>query len=143
MKLQNLRQADELVDLAMEALVNAYPTESLSEDKIRKATLSLLDNNENLYHTIEVIDDEIVAFMIGHLHEGAFDTRTYATEITGYVKPKYRGGEIADRMRIDFENWAKEKDVDVINIITFSQLERPLRLRGYEAKEKLFYKELK
>lgn len=143
MKLQNLRQADELTDLAMTALANAIPKERLSENKIRHAILQLLDNPPNVYHYIEVKDDKIIAFMVGSLHEGLFDDRLYATEIAGYVQPEHRGGAIADSMRKDFEAWAAEKNADVVNIITFSQLERPLKLRGYQSIEKLFFKEIK
>lgn len=142
MKLQNLRQADELVDLAMEALANEIPAEHLSEEKVRKAVLQLLEAPDNLYHTIEMVNDKIVGFMVGVLHEGAFDNRTYATEISGYVKPEHRGRVIADKMREDFESWAKSKAADVVNIITFTALARPLQARGYASSQSVFYKEV-
>lgn len=142
MKLQNLRQADELVDLAMEALANEIPAEHLSEDKVRKAVLQLLEDTEGFYHTVEVIDDEIVGFMVGILHEGAFDERLYATEISGYVKPEHRGGAVADNMREDFEAWAKDSGASVVNIITFTSLARPMQTRGYSSSQSVFHKEL-
>lgn len=143
MKLQNLRQADELVDLAMTALAEGIPAEHLSEHKIRKGVLALLDNPANRYHYIEVINDEIVAFGFGYLHEGSFDDRLYATSLAAYIKPEHRAKDIFNTMRQDFEDWAITANADVVNIITFTALEKTLRPHGYIGEEKVFTKEMK
>lgn len=142
MRLQNLRQADELVDLAMEALADNIPSEQLSEEKIRKIALSLLENPDNLYHHIEVVDDEIVAFSLGYLHDGIFDNRTYATSTAAYIKPAHRGKGLFEKLCQEFESWATNKGADVVNIITFAPLKKILHPRGYQGKELVFVKEV-
>ncbi len=142
-KISNLRQADELVELAMVAFTeNDIPADKINEHKVRKVVLQLLEDNPQIFHYVEIIDDEIVAFSMGHLKEGAFDNRLYAVLATGYVKPKHRGFTIVDTMREEFEKWAKEHGADIISVAFPTSMQKPMRARGYEAQESLYVKDI-
>lgn len=142
MQLQNLRQAEELVELAVSALAAEKPARPISENKVRKAVISLLDYPPKVFHTIEVVDDKIVAFLIGTLEEGIFDDLIYATEIAGYVKPKHRGRVLADKMREEFEAWAGANGANIVDIVTFTVLDKSMRHRGYYSDRSVYYKEV-
>ncbi len=143
-KITNLRQVEELVELAKKAFIERGMSEAtLNESKIQKLALSLLDDNPDIYHFIKTENGKIIAFAIAFLREGVFDDVRYAVMPNSYISPEHRGKGIANELQADFEQWAKERYVKTISIFGFTHLSEAFKKRGYACEESIFTKEIK
>lgn len=133
---------DEIVDLIYEGLSNHIESEYLSTLKIRLFLAETIKENSTVFLTTKEADGLVVGVFLGVTHIGLFDNKQYATCLMSYIKPDYRDGVRVSEMAAEFEEWAIAKKVNQINILTFSQLDKPLKARGYNATESLFIKSI-
>ena len=60
------------------------------------------------------VDNEIIGFVVGLLHENIFNDRRRVSDIGLYVEPGVRGLEIGQGLIRCLENWAREQGADEV-----------------------------
>ena len=101
------------VDL-LKSLVNegALHQRSINEEKFAR----LLELPNVFFAFYRKSNEQIIGGMMGCVTESFFGNDVIASDMGLYVYPEYRGGMASVRLVRAFEDWAKSKGVNEINI---------------------------